>query len=167
MAHAALRLYDYHVWANDKIFERLEELPSQIYDQEIPSVFPSIYETLRHIYMVDTLWLEVMKEQKMDFVFETMNAAKNVSYEVSLDEMKQLYAELSKKYTHFLWQQEDLDRSIVPEHPEYGKLETKLSELIHHVVNHGTYHRGNLTGMIRQLGHASIPTDYVMYLYEV
>jgi uncharacterized damage-inducible protein DinB len=37
--------------------------------------------------------------------------------------------------------------------------------MILHVVNHGTYHRGNITAMLRQMGYASVPTDYGIYLY--
>ncbi|WP_313897918.1 DinB family protein [Brevibacillus sp. FSL L8-0520] len=36
-----------------------------------------------------------------------------------------------------------------------------------HVVNHGTYHRGNIAAMLRQQGYAGVPTDYVFYLYEL
>jgi uncharacterized damage-inducible protein DinB len=35
-----------------------------------------------------------------------------------------------------------------------------------HVVNHGTYHRGNITAMLRQLGSKGISTDFIFYLYE-
>jgi len=52
------------------------------------------------------------------------------------------------------------------EHPKYGRLNTRFSEIVHHVVNHGTYHRGNIAAMLRQLGYSSIPTDFVFYLYE-
>lgn len=34
------------------------------------------------------------------------------------------------------------------------------------IVNHGTYHRGNLTVMLRQLGRSGVSTDYIFYLYE-
>ncbi len=53
------------------------------------------------------------------------------------------------------------------EHPNFGRLETQLSELVQHVVNHGTYHRGNFTTMLRQLGHQGASTDYIFYLYEM
>ncbi len=51
----------------------------------------------------------------------------------------------------------DLDKKISPEHPQFGRLDTHLSELVQHVVNHGTYHRGSLTAMIRQQGYSSVP----------
>ncbi|MGE7186478.1 DinB family protein [Peribacillus sp. NPDC006672] len=64
--HHALQLYDHHVWTNNKFFGRLKELPKDIYDREIQSVFPSIAETLVHTYTGDTIWLGVMRENSMD-----------------------------------------------------------------------------------------------------
>ncbi|MGG1218213.1 DinB family protein, partial [Priestia endophytica] len=85
----------------------------------------------------------------------------------NLEEMEKLFYELSEGYRTFLNHESDLDKEISPEHPQFGRLDTHLSELIQHVVNHGTYHRGNLTSMIRQQGYSSVPTDYVFYLYEI
>ncbi|MEY9869279.1 putative damage-inducible protein DinB [Peribacillus sp. B2I2] len=44
-------------------------------------------------------------------------------------------------------------------------MKTCVAELGPHVVNHGTYHRGNITAMLRQMGYASISTDYGLYLF--
>lgn len=56
--------------------------------------------------------------------------------------------------------------SDLPGHPKLGRLDTHFSELVQHVVNHGTYHRGNLTAMIRQQGYSSVSKDYVFYLSD-
>nr|WP_239497935.1 DinB family protein [Bacillus velezensis] len=53
MGHLALKLYDYHLWANQQIFTRLKELPEDVYRKEIQSVFPSIAGVLTHVYTVD------------------------------------------------------------------------------------------------------------------
>ncbi|HET7578750.1 MAG TPA: DinB family protein [Bacillales bacterium] len=166
MKHHALQLYDYHVWANKKFFERIKELPQGIYEQEIQSVFPSIAETLAHMYVTDIIWLGVIREDSMDGIFASLNEAKERAEGKSIEEMEAMFAELSDRYKTFLNNQEDLDKPMVPEHPTFGRLETQLSELIQHIVNHGTYHRGNITAMIRQLGHSSVPNDYVFYLYD-
>lgn len=165
--HHALQLYDYHVWANNKFFERLKELPQDIYDREIQSVFSSIAETLVHIYMTDTIWLGVMRENSMDEIQASIIEAQEKTKNRELEKMEVLFADLSKKYQDFFHNEGDLDKEICPEHPQFGRLETHLSELVQHVVNHGTYHRGNLTAMIRQQGYSSVPTDYVFYLYEI
>jgi hypothetical protein len=57
-----------------------------------------------------------------------------------------------------------MEKVVMIEAPFAGRLETPLSELVQHVVNHGTYHRGNITTMLRQLDHASVLTDYAFYL---
>ncbi|MET1178579.1 DinB family protein [Peribacillus simplex] len=160
-------MYDYHVWANNKFFVRLKELPRDIYDREIQSVFSSIAETLVHIYTADTIWLGVIRENSMDEIQASIIQAQEKTKDKGLKEMETLFYELSKKYQDFFKNESDFDKGIFPEHPQYGRLETYLSELIQHVVNHGTYHRGNLTAMIRQQGYSSVPTDYVFYLYEI
>lgn len=60
----------------------------------------------------------------------------------------------------------DLDKSMTITHPRYGRLDTRFSDILQHVVNHGTYHRGNITAMLRQLGYSGIPTDFVFYLFK-
>ncbi|GIN72891.1 hypothetical protein J14TS2_33660 [Bacillus sp. J14TS2] len=44
-----------------------------------------------------------------------------------------------------------MDKEICLEHPQFGRLETYLVELVQHVVNQGTYHRGNLTNRDTQV----------------
>ncbi|MFA1822652.1 DinB family protein [Virgibacillus oceani] len=166
MKHRALQLYDYHIWSNNRFFERLKELPHSVYTQEIQSVFPTIAETLVHIYMTDTIYLGVMRENSMDEVQASIIQAQERIKDKGLEEMEALYAELAKLYKDFFNSQEDMDKPIAAEHPIFGRLETRLAELLHHVVNHGTYHRGNITAMIRQQGYSSVPTDYIMYLYN-
>lgn len=165
--HHALQLYDYHVWANNKFFERLKELSKDIYDWEIQSVFPSIAETFVHIYTGDTIWLGVMRENSMEEVQVSITQAQEKTKNKSLEEMEKLFQHLSEEYQEFLNNKSDLDKEISPEHPQFGRLDTHLSELVQHVVNHGTYHRGNLTAMIRQQGYTSVSNDYVFYLYEI
>jgi len=166
MKHRALQLYDYHIWANNRLFERLKDLPYSVYTQETQSVFPSIAETLVHIYTADTIYLGVMRENSMDAIQASIIQAQEKTKDKGLEEMEALYAELVELYKAFFNSQGDMDKSIAPEHPTFGRLETHLSELVQHVVNHGTYHRGNLTAMIRQQGYPSVPTDYIMYLYD-
>lgn len=165
--HQARQMYDYHVWANKRLFERLKELPGDSYDREVQSVFPSIADTIVHIYMTDTIWLGVLQGKGMPEIQASMIQAQENVKDKRLTTMEMLFDELSNKYEDFFNNERDLDKDVSPEHPKFGRLETNIGELVHHVVNHGTYHRGNITAMIRQQGFASVPTDYVFYLYEI
>ncbi|MCJ7842961.1 DinB family protein [Lederbergia sp. NSJ-179] len=166
MKHEALQLYDYHVWANNKFFGRLKELPQEIYDQKMQSVFPSIADVLAHIFVTDTIYLSVIRGDNMDDTQAAITETQQKIKGTGLGEMEALFHDLEEQYQTFFNTVGDMEQPITVEHPHFGKLDTRLCEMVQHVVNHGTYHRGNLTAMIRQQGSPSVPTDYIMYLYE-
>ncbi|MDC0764706.1 damage-inducible protein DinB [Brevibacillus sp. HB1.1] len=166
MTHYAKNMYDFHTWANQTLINRLKELPEGVYEQEVQSVFPTVAKVVEHIYMVDQGWLHIL--QGMD-----MRAALNEAWKKeqeltgkSLEEVEQMYAELVEQYRVFLSQEEDLDRHIVLDNPYTRVRDTSLAEIIMQVVNHGTYHRGNITAMLRQMGYPSVMTEYALYWYE-
>lgn len=47
-----------------------------------------------------------------------------------------------------------------------GLREISISEMVLHVVIHGTYQRGDISAMLHQLGDSSVMTDYVIYWYS-
>ncbi|MEX1212442.1 MAG: DinB family protein [Balneolaceae bacterium] len=167
MKHSAIQQYDYHAWANRRFFDHLASLPQEIYNQPVKSVFSTLQEVLVHIYQTDTMWLSVMSVDPFEKTMAVINEHKEKSAGSSLDELKALYEEAVESYTDFFDQVNDPDENISIHHPRNGRLETPVAELVRHVVNHGTYHRGNITAMLRQMGHTGIPTDYVFYLYDL
>ncbi len=78
-----------------------------------------------------------------------------------------MFENMANQYKDFLITIQDVNAVFVIENPYVGKLETSILELVQHVVNHGTYHRGNITAMIRRLGHSSTMMDFVLYLHMV
>lgn len=166
MKHPVILQYDYHKWANNRIFDHLYKLPDSVYDQEIKSVFSSLKEVFIHVYLVDGMWLSVMSGDSFSETMNVINQLKEKSENPDFDEIQTLYKENNRQYEDFFSKQEDLDEVISIEHPRYGKMDVAVSELVKHVVNHGTYHRGNITAMLRQQGHTGVPTDYIFYLYQ-
>lgn len=167
MKHPAKQLYDYHTWANARFFDHLKSLPDEVFHTEIKSVFSSVREVFIHIYQVDGLWLSVMSGDSFSETMKTIKELQTKSTDKGLAEMQELYAELSGLYDAFLDELDDPDTIISIEHPEFGELEASIADLIKHVVNHGTYHRGNITAMLRQQGQEGVPTDYIFYLHNI
>ncbi len=66
----------------------------------------------------------------------------------------------------FLNSQGDLNKVISVDNPYAGSLKTSIAEILIHVVTHGSYHRGNIATMLRQMGQASAMQDYGLYLYS-
>lgn len=167
MKHRALQLYDYHVWANNKYFELLRTLPEDVYDTEIQSVFPTIQKVLVHIGLTDVVWLGVMRGDSYDDIMAARNQYTQKFEGQKLDGIEVIFKEITSSYQDFFAQQENLDQFVKCEHPKFGRLEAPLAELVQHVCNHGTYHRGNLSAMLHQLGYKGVATDYIFYLYEM
>lgn len=165
MKHRAIQQYNYHQWANNQFLEHLKELPADIYTQEIESVFSSIAEVITHVYRADGMWLSVMSGDSFEETMQVIKKLETQSKGKGLTNMQKLYEELAKQYSAF-FEHQNLDEVISIEHPRYGSLETSVASLVQHVVNHGTYHRGNITAMLRQQGEKGTPTDYVFYLYD-
>ncbi|MGG4263896.1 DinB family protein [Peribacillus simplex] len=159
----AKNMYDYHVWANQQVFQNLKQLPNGVYGDTIKSVFPSIKDVLVHLYATDITWLEIMRGSTIHDTFKKFARRREEVGGVSINQLESCYDGLAKDNYDFLATQHDLERTIVTEHPKMGGCEFVLADIIHHVVNHGTYHRGNVSAMLHQQGECGVPTDYVIY----
>ncbi|MDD9266398.1 DinB family protein [Paenibacillus sp. GCM10023248] len=164
-AQEVRKMYDFHVWANQTMLTHLRKLGEDIYRQEVQSVFRTVAQAMAHIYIVDAGWLDMMSGKSMH---EAMADSRVLTPEVeskTMQEIEVMYAELADRFQAFLRSQEDLGRTIVLDNPYAGVRDTSLAEMILQVVNHGTYHRGNVTAMLRQMGHASVMTEYALFWY--
>ncbi|WP_445490845.1 DinB family protein [Niallia sp. 03133] len=63
----------------------------------------------------------------------------------SMEEMERMFYNLFERFKAFFDCQGNLDRAIFYEQPNFGQLETNFFELVQQVVNHGKYHRRNIT----------------------
>ncbi|WP_018767960.1 DinB family protein [Bacillus sp. 105MF] len=160
-----IAMYNYHIWANQTILGRIKELPSSVLSQEVNSSFPTIAHALSHIYAVDKMWYLVLTGNGMQEALQACIPL-NESILSSVDEYAHNFAELAEQYREWFRSQTDLEQTILLENPFASIRQTRLSEIVLHVVNHGTYHRGNVSTMLRQLGHASTMNDYSLFWYQ-
>lgn len=166
MTHPVLKMYDFHTWANGVIINRLKELPKDIYHNDIQSGFSSVAKVLSHIYMVDLVWFDIINGKRMNEAFESANQLREQIEAKNLEEMESLFSELAEKYKDFLQNETDLEKVLEVNNPFAGLLETSISESVLHVVTHGSYHRGNIATMLRQMGYTSVMQDFGLYLYQ-
>ncbi|WP_462408622.1 DinB family protein [Neobacillus sp. Marseille-QA0830] len=95
------QLIEYHLWANQRVFNHLKELPSDICFQEVDSVFPSLYETLFHMYQTDYVWLRTIRGDSFGEVIEGVAQISKEKSERNLETLEQNYAKLGEKYLNF------------------------------------------------------------------
>ncbi|MBT2618431.1 MULTISPECIES: DinB family protein [unclassified Bacillus (in: firmicutes)] len=159
-----LEMYNYHAWANGVIIDRLNELPEHIYHKEIQSGFSSVSKVLSHIYLTDYMWFDIISGISMDKAMASSSELKKEVEKKSIEEMKKIFIDLYERNKALL-STEDMEKVMVVDNPYAGSLETTISESVLHVVTHGSYHRGNIATMLRQMGHTSVMQDFGLYLY--
>jgi uncharacterized damage-inducible protein DinB len=161
-----VQMFDYHAWATQTLLGRIKELPSSVLQQEVNTSFPTIGEVFAHIYALDKCWLQVLSGTSMSKALEACLPLQQETLRYSVDEFAITFSELAEQYRAWFRSQDDLEQTIVLENPYAGTRSTRLSEIVLQVVNHGTYHRGNASTMLRQLGHASTMNDYSLFWYQ-
>lgn len=159
-----LEMYNYHAWANGVIIYRLNELPEHVYHKEIQSGFSSVSKVLSHIYLTDYAWFDIISGISMDEAMASSSELKEEVEKKSIEEMKKTFMDLYERNKALL-STVDVEKVMVVDNPYAGSLETTISESVLHVVTHGSYHRGNIATMLRQMGHTSVMQDFGLYLY--
>lgn len=167
MKDEILKLFDYHQWSNNQIYHHLNTLPETVYHQEIKSVFPSVEGVWQHLVMIDSIYLDVIRGNPFEHTLQIIPDIKQSIAGKGKEELHQLYQELYRDYKAFFEKITDFNTVLEVNHPQAGPISITLADLVRQVVNHGTYHRGNIAAMIRQLDHKGVNTDYIAYLYQV
>jgi uncharacterized damage-inducible protein DinB len=162
----ATTMYDFHAWANQTLINRLKELPAAIYTQPITSIFPTLSQAFAHIYIVDYTWYHILTGTNMAEAMAMGRQVQAQAEAASIEELEDLQHQLTARYRTFIQEQHDLERTITLDNPYAGIRDTTISEMIMQVMNHGTYHRGNISAMLRQMGHPSTMTEYALYWYQ-
>ncbi|TBL81665.1 DinB family protein [Paenibacillus thalictri] len=166
MTEIVMDMYHFHVWANRTILKRLKEIPREVYTQELTSVFPSVSKVMPHIYITDLCWYRILSGENMSDAMEHAHGLKEQIEALELEELEVKFSELAESYKALLGQLKHLDQTIVVDNPYAGIRDTSYSEIILQTVNHATYHRGNITAMLRQMGYPSVMTEYALYWYS-
>ncbi len=151
------RYVAYNHWANQQFAEWLGAASEEDLDREIESSFSSLKETILHIWNAEYLWLQTVKDEsadnspardfkgsKEDLLVGWLQASENFSNHVKSMSLADLQA---KRPT------------------SRGDGYTVIVDMIHHCMNHSTYHRGQLITMGRQAGLKDPPrTDFIYYI---
>jgi uncharacterized damage-inducible protein DinB len=156
MKKLTLQFFDYHSWANKQLIEHLGKLPEEIINKEVNSVFPSISQTFAHMYAVDELWFLRINGKSVNSI--ESRPFKNIK------EIDNAFTDLHNEMLECFNLQDDLEQPVIYSNTKGQRFQNSIREVIYHIVNHGTYHRGNIAAMIRQLGYQGVSTDYIYYL---
>jgi len=155
-------LFDYHYWARDRILNAVEPLSPDQVARDMGNSFRSIRDTLAHIYAADWAWYS-------RWIGNSPTALLPADMFPDIAAIRAAWIELEANVRTLL---AGLDDQGVNRIHEYRLLNgqpgsTVFWQMAQHVVNHATYHRGQVTTMLRQLGaDPAKPMDLIAFYRE-
>ncbi len=156
-----LALYEYNAWANGRTLGAVEGLTPEQFVKDLGNSFPSVRDTLVHIAGAEWAWLRRWQGESPTKLIPGTDFP-------TFGSVKERFATIQRERQAFLASLTE-ERLVQPF--DYKDLagnayRLPLVQSMQHVVNHGTYHRGQVTTMLRQLGARPVSTDMSRYYLE-
>jgi uncharacterized damage-inducible protein DinB len=152
----------YNAWANRLIFEAVAALPPGEAVKERGSLFRNMVHTLNHNYVIDLIWRAHLEGRGHGF------EARNTKEHPPLDELWRAQQAIDAWYIQFAEKLADaaLDEPISFVLIGGNRGAMTRGEILLHVVNHTTYHRGFVAQMFYEVPARPPTTDLPVYLRE-
>ena len=157
--HTLQTLLDYHYWARDRILDAAERLTAEQLTRDLGNSFPSVRDTLVHLFAADWIWCRRWEGESPQTMLDPTTFPDVASIRAAWKEhertVRAILAQLGEN---------GITRAI--EYKAFNGLvqAQPFWQMLQHVVNHGSYHRGQVTTMLRQLG-APAPKSQDMILF--
>lgn len=152
------QLFAYNAWASNRIFEALAPLSAEEYFRDLKSSHGGIHGTLTHMVAAEKIWLSrwIGKPET------TLLKAEEIK---SLAELKSLWEDVGRRTAKFLLTvtEKRLDEAVTIKTTGGKEYTHTYRQMLQHLVNHSTYHRGQIVALLRQLGAPAVSTDLIVF----
>lgn len=153
-------LFQYNSWANNRYLTAVSGLEEEEFGRDLGSSFPSVSDTLRHILEAEWIWLQrwlgTSPPDAPDWDTSTPDA------------LAREWAAFEESQRRFLATLDDAAAVRVIDYRNIAGIpySNPLWQLMRHVANHSSYHRGQVGTMLRQLGKSVPTTDLIAFYRE-
>ena len=158
------RLFDYTEWANQLAMDAANRLPEEDLRRDVGCSHQSIFGTLVHMAGAEWIWLERWHGRSPAKAEAWSRWTPDVCADLAT--LKDRWSEVIDRRTQLLT---NIDEERLAAELPFKLLSGDPSSMplidqMQHVVNHATMHRGQVVGMIRQLGIEPPSTDLIFFL---
>ena len=154
-------LFAYDAWANRRMLEACAALPAEQFTRDLGSSFRSVRDTLAHILGAQWIWLERFRGRSPS----TLPGGEPYG---DLAALRARWTQFEGELLGYVGglSAADLERSFDYRDLKGNSHRNVLWQTLQHLANHGTYHRGQVTTMLRQLGAKPVATDMIAFYRE-
>ncbi|MCS7025399.1 MAG: DinB family protein [Bryobacteraceae bacterium] len=151
----------YSEWASQRLVSAAASLSQEELHRDFKHASKSILGTLAHIFAADRIWINrVTATPQATFL--------DPEKDLRLETLQQEWPLISERWRAFLAAENDdsVQRRIPYQDLKGNAYSTPLWQIVLHVVNHGSHHRGQVSAMLRALGYTPPPIDLIVYYRE-
>jgi uncharacterized damage-inducible protein DinB len=155
------RFYDYGYWVNGKLFPVVAQLTDEQFSRTLAGSYGSVRNTLVHVLSAEWGWLDRCGGHPR-------GAALKPDHYRTPQSLIDAWAAVEGHMRNFLstLSDADLDRIVEFTLPGSAPRAMPIGELLHHGMNHGVHHRGQVALLLRELGLAPGNFDILLYYAE-
>jgi uncharacterized damage-inducible protein DinB len=149
----------YNYWANQEIIKKILALSKEQQQFEVKSSFSSLQATIIHLWDAESIWWQRMKLQENIIV-------PSLSFHPNMQEAVNGLLQQGKDWMEWVQQasQVQLEHVFAYRNSKKEQFKQPMWQMLLHMFNHGTYHRGQMVTILRQLGEEKLPpTDYIHF----
>ena len=141
-----LHLFEYDYWANQQVWKSVVEKPL---------TNPKIANLFSHLLSAQRIWLN-----RCQHVSEIIPL-----WDTKLD-LENLMVVNHERWKAFLEKLEDGDFAKIINYQTTSGVafQTKLNDILTHLINHGTYHRGQIVQLLKNERETLPATDYILWV---
>jgi len=149
---------DYTIWASRRLVESAALLTPEELNRDFRHADRSVLGTLVHIFAADRTWLGRLEGQPTSKFLDPET-------DLRMDVLENEWPALHRRWLKWLDTQTD---ATLLEPLGYRDLkgnehQTPPWQIVLHVVNHATHHRGQVSAMLRAMGHSPPPVDLIVF----
>ncbi|MEP6715769.1 MAG: DinB family protein [Terriglobia bacterium] len=151
-------LVQYSAWASQKLLTFAQTVPEDVIARAIPNSHGGILKTFQHIYYADRVWLSRLEQAVVAFEDPPPGP--------SLAQLDRAWWPLLDRLAAFA-DGNDPDANLAFQRTNGDTHSLQIGPLLRHIVNHGTYHRGQIASMLRESGFVPPSTDLLYYHLKI
>ena len=147
----------YTIWATNLLLDAAAGIPREQLVHDFRTSDKNIVGTLAHIFAADRVWLDRIHNRPRAVFIEDRDR--------DFDMLRREWPPLHAAWREWLSGLSDnqINEPIPYRDMAGNPYKSAPWEIVLHVVNHGTHHRGQVSGMLRSLGHVPPPLDLIRF----
>jgi uncharacterized damage-inducible protein DinB len=143
------QLFAYDAWANARVLKGLRSMPND---------HARARALIAHVHAAQLVWMTRLREHDASGIA--------LFPDHTLDQCAAWFEHNHEAFTRYLdaLEEDRLDESVTYVNSQGASFSTPIREILTHVANHGTYHRGQIAMLMRDAGHTPPVTDFIAYV---